>query len=40
MEYKMADISDIKALNEKVKQQSLSIITLLNEVSKVIVGQK
>ena len=36
----MVDILDIKALNEKVKQQSLSIVTLLNEVSKVIVGQK
>ena len=36
----MADISDIRALNEKVKQQALPIVTLLNEVSKVIVGQK
>jgi MoxR-like ATPase len=36
----MADILDIKALNEKVREQSLSIVTLLNEISKVIVGQK
>ena len=35
----MAGSIDIKSLNEKVKQQSLSIVGLLNEVSKVIVGQ-
>lgn len=35
----MADSIDIKALNEKVKQQSLAIVGLLSEVSKVIVGQ-
>ena len=33
------DSIDIKALNEKVKQQSLAIVGLLSEVSKVIVGQ-
>ncbi|MBQ3835378.1 MAG: MoxR family ATPase [Elusimicrobia bacterium] len=33
------DTIDIKALNEKVKQQSLAIVGLLSEVSKVIVGQ-
>ena len=36
----MADILDIKALNERVKEKSLTIVNLLNEVSKVIVGQK
>jgi len=36
----MADILDIKALNERVKEKSLAIVNLLNEVSKVIVGQK
>ncbi|MFA7074963.1 MAG: MoxR family ATPase [Endomicrobiaceae bacterium] len=35
----MAETVDIKSLNEKVKQQSLSIKGLLSEVSKVIVGQ-
>ena len=35
----MSDSIDIKSLNEKVKQQSLSIVGLLSEVSKVIVGQ-
>ena len=35
----MAESIDIKSLNEKVKQQSLSIMGLLSEVSKVIVGQ-
>ena len=35
----MAGSIDIKSLNEKVKQQSLSIVGLLSEVSKVIVGQ-
>ncbi|MDD2523697.1 MAG: MoxR family ATPase [Endomicrobiia bacterium] len=35
----MSETVDIKSLNEKVKQQSLAIKGLLNEVSKVIVGQ-
>lgn len=35
----MAENVDIKSLNEKVKQQSLAMMGLLNEVSKVIVGQ-
>lgn len=35
----MAESIDIKSLNEKVKQQSLAIVGLLSEVSKVIVGQ-
>ena len=35
----MAENVDIKSLNEKVKQQSLTMMGLLNEVSKVIVGQ-
>ncbi|MGE4384331.1 MAG: AAA family ATPase [Endomicrobiaceae bacterium] len=35
----MPETVDIKSLNEKVKQQSLSIKGLLSEVSKVIVGQ-
>ena len=35
----MAGSIDIKSLNEKVKQQSSSIVGLLSEVSKVIVGQ-
>jgi len=35
----MSETIDIKSLNEKVKQQSLAIKGLLNEVSKVIVGQ-
>jgi len=36
----MAESIDIKALNEKVKQQSSAMMALLNEVSKVIVGQR
>lgn len=36
----MAESIDIKALNEKVKQQSSAMIGLLNEVSRVIVGQR
>lgn len=35
----MAETIDIKSLNEKVKQQSSTIMGLLSEVSKVIVGQ-
>lgn len=35
----MSESVDIKVLNEKVKQQSVAIIGLLSEVSKVIVGQ-
>lgn len=35
----MAESIDIKSLNEKVKQQSLAVVSLLSEVSKVIVGQ-
>jgi MoxR-like ATPase len=35
----VAESIDIKSLNEKVKQQSLAIVGLLSEVSKVIVGQ-
>lgn len=35
----MSDSIDIKSLNEKVKQQSLAVVGLLSEVSKVIVGQ-
>ncbi len=35
----MSESIDIKSLNEKVKQQSLAIVGLLSEVSKVIVGQ-
>ena len=35
----MSESLDIKSLNEKVKQQSSSIVGLLSEVSKVIVGQ-
>lgn len=36
----MAESIDIKALNEKVKQQSSSMMGLLSEVSRVIVGQR
>ncbi|WP_372519097.1 AAA family ATPase [Candidatus Ruminimicrobiellum ovillum] len=35
----MSESIDIKSLNEKVKQQSLAVVSLLSEVSKVIVGQ-
>ncbi len=35
----MSEFIDIKSLNEKVKQQSLAVVGLLSEVSKVIVGQ-
>ena len=35
----MAESIDNKSLNEKVKQQSLAVVSLLSEVSKVIVGQ-
>ena len=35
----MSESIDIKNLNEKVKQQSLAVVSLLSEVSKVIVGQ-
>ena len=35
----MSESIDIKSLNEKVKQQSLAVVGLLSEVSKVIVGQ-
>lgn len=36
----MAESIDIKALNEKVKQQSSTMMGLLSEVSRVIVGQR
>ena len=36
----MAESIDIKALNEKVKQQSSAMMGLLSEVSRVIVGQR
>jgi len=36
----MAESVDIKALNEKVKQQSSAMMGLLSEVSRVIVGQR
>ena len=35
----MADAKDIREINEKVKQESVFIVQLTNEISRVIVGQ-